>query len=263
VTEEEIRSMAEVGHEEGVIDAQERELIHAAFTFGDTVVREVMVPRPDMITLEIRRALIDFVSCVLDHGHSRVPIYRETPEQIEGIVYVKDVLSHLRDGHGNVPLRELMRPAIFVPESKRVAELLKDMQRHKFHMAVVTDEFGTVSGVVTLEDLLEELVGEIADEWDREERELLELGPGRYRAAGSMSVHDLNKTLGVTLPSQDWDTLGGLVLGLIGVIPREGQEVRCDRVTFKVEKMQRRRVASVLLTVAPETGAREGDGTAP
>jgi CBS domain containing-hemolysin-like protein len=243
--------MAEVGHEEGAIDAQERELIHAAFTFGDTVVREVMVPRPDVLAIEERRPLRDVVALVLEHGHSRIPVYRDQIDHVEGVVYVKDLLRHVSEGRDDIPLKEVMRPAHFVPESKRVADLLKDMQRHKFHMAVVTDEYGSVSGVVTLEDLLEELVGEIADEWDREEPELEERGLGVYRVAGSMPIRELADAIDVPLPSEDWDTVGGLMLGLLGAIPREGQEVRCGRVVFKAEKVQRRRVLSVLATVRP------------
>lgn len=262
VTEEEIRTMAEVGHEEGAIDAQERELIHAAFTFGDTVVREVMVPRPDVVAIDVRRPLGEAVARVLEHGHSRMPVYREQLDHVEGVLYVKDVLRPLSEGRHDASLAELVRPAHFVPESKRVAELLKDMQRHTFHMAIVTDEFGTVSGVATLEDLLEELVGEITDEWDREEPELVALGDGVYRAAGSMPIRDLAEALGVPLPSEDWDTVGGLMLGLLGAIPREGQEVRCERAVFRAEKVQRRRVLSVLVTVTPPATAPEGSSPA-
>ena len=255
VTEEEIRTMAEVGHEEGVIDAQERELIHAAFTFGDTVVREVMVPRPDVIAIDERRPLRDAVALILEHGHSRIPVYRDEVDHVEGIVHVKDLLRAVSEGRADAPLTEVMRPAHFVPESKRVADLLQDMQRHTFHMAVVTDEYGSVRGVVTLEDLLEELVGEITDEWDREEPELEARGDGVYRVAGSMPISDFAEVIGVPLPHEDWDTVGGLLLGLLGAIPREGQEVRCGRVVFQAEKVQRRRVLSVLATVQPADDA--------
>jgi len=257
VSEEEIRSMAEVGHEEGVIDAQERELIHSVFTFGDTVVREVMVPRPDVVAVEVKQPLRVALEQVVARGFSRLPVYREQLEHIEGVVYAKDLLRLLHTGQLDTPLANAVRPAHFVPESKRVADLLKDMQRQQFHLAVVTDEYGSVCGIVTLEDLIEELVGEIADEYDRDEPELVKMGDGAYRVQGAMPIHDLGAALGVELPSEEWDTVGGLMLGLLGAIPREGQEVRCENLIFKAERVQRRRVLSVLVTVVPPPAAAE------
>jgi CBS domain containing-hemolysin-like protein len=257
VSEEEIRTMAEVGHEEGVIDAQERELIHSVFTFGDTVVREVMRPRPDMVAVEVRQPLRAVLEQFVARGISRMPVYREQLDHIEGVVYAKDLLRLLQTGQVETPLAQALRPAHFVPESKRVADLLKDMQRQQFHLAVVTDEYGSVSGLVTLEDLLEELVGEIADEYDRDEPELVQVRDGVYRVDGAMPIHDLGAALGVQLPSEEWDTVGGLMLGLLGAIPREGQEVRCENLVFKAERVQRRRVLSVIVTVLPPVAAEE------
>jgi len=251
VSEEEIRTMAEVGHEEGVIDAQERELIHSVFTFGDTVVREVMVPRPDIVAVEVRQPLRAALDQVVAGGMSRMPVYREQLDHIEGVVYAKDLLRLLHTGQIDTPLAKALRPAHFVPESKRVADLLKDMQRQQFHLAIATDEYGSVSGLVTLEDLIEELVGEIADEYDRDEPELVHLHDGVYRVDGAMPIHDLGSALGVELPSEGWDTVGGLMLGLLGAIPREGQEVRCENLMLKAERVQRRRVLSVVVTVLP------------
>jgi CBS domain containing-hemolysin-like protein len=252
VSEEDIRSMAEVGHEEGSIDAQERELIHSVFTFGDTVVREVMVPRPDVVAIEVTESVARVVEAVHTHGFSRIPVYRGELDHVEGVVYAKDVLRLLAQDREDTPLAQLIRPAHFVPESKRVADLLREMQRHKFHIALVTDEYGSVSGLVTLEDVLEELVGDIADEYDPDEPEIVALSDGVYRVDGAMPIHDLNEKLGVTLPDQEWDTVGGLVLGLLGAIPREGQEVRCENLVFRAERVVRRRVLSVLVTAAPQ-----------
>jgi len=263
VSEEEIRSMAEVGHEEGVIDAQERELIHSVFTFGDTVVREVMVPRPDVVAVEVQQPLRVALEQVVARGFSRMPVYREVLDHIEGVVYAKDLLRLLHTGQIDTPLAKAVRPAHFVPESKRVADLLKDMQRQQFHLAIVADEYGSVSGIVTLEDLIEELVGEIADEYDRDEPELVQVSDGVYRVEGAMPIHDLGAALGVQLPSEEWDTVGGLMLGLLGAIPREGQEVRCENLIFKAERVQRRRVLSVLVTVVPPatlTEQEQADG---
>lgn len=251
VSEEDIRSMAEVGHEEGSIDAQERELIHSVFTFGDTVVREVMVPRPDIVAIDADEPVAKVVEAVHAHGYSRIPVYRGDIDHIEGVVYAKDVLRALGQDRDDMPLAQLVRPAHFMPESKRVADLLREMQRHKFHIALVTDEYGSVSGLVTLEDVLEELVGDIADEYDPDEPEIVAVADGVYRVDGAMPIHDLNEQLGVTLPDEEWDTVGGLVLGLLGAIPREGQEVRCENLIFRAERVVRRRVLSVLVTAVP------------
>ncbi|MCW5890793.1 MAG: HlyC/CorC family transporter [bacterium] len=251
VSEEDIRSMAEVGHEEGSIDAQERELIHSVFTFGDTLVREVMVPRPDIVAVEVSEPIARVLETVTEHGYSRIPVYRNELDHVEGVVYAKDVLKVLGLDKDDTPLVEVIRPAHFVPESKRVADLLREMQRHKFHLALVTDEYGSVSGLVTLEDVLEELVGDIADEYDPDEPEMVALADGVFRVDGAMPIHDLNEKLGVKLPSEEWDTVGGLLLGLLGAIPREGQEVRCENLVFRAERVVRRRVESVLVTAVP------------
>ena len=178
VSEEEIRSMAQVGSEEGSIEEGEKELIHSIFEFGDTIVREVMVPRPDIIAIEDDKALRDVQALVLTHGTSRIPVYDadEDLDDVIGIVFAKDVLKALHQGKYDVPLAEVVREARYVPESKKVADLLREMQREKFHMALVTDEYGSVTGLVSLEDLLEELVGEITDEYDREEPEIEQVG---------------------------------------------------------------------------------------
>jgi CBS domain containing-hemolysin-like protein len=260
VTEEEIRSMAVVGHEEGVIEEQEKELIHSVFRFGDTVVREVMVPRPDIVATDVTASLATVQDLVLKHGFSRIPVYRESLDRIEGVVYAKDVLKALHQGRHGTPLAEVLRAAHFVPESKRVAELLPEMQRAKFHMALVTDEYGSVSGLVTLEDLLEELVGEIADEFDREEPQMQLVGDGCYRVNGRLPIHDLNELLDADLPHEEWDTVGGLVLGLLGAIPTEGQEVQVEGLRFKAERVQGRRIATVLISRVPEAAkAAEGE----
>jgi putative hemolysin len=207
------------------------------------------VPRPDVVAVEVRQGLRSVLDTIVARGFSRVPVYRDQLDHIEGVVYAKDLLRILHSGQEDTQLAKLLRPAHFVPESKRVADLLREMQRHQFHLAVVTDEYGSVSGLVTLEDLIEELVGEIADEYDRDEPELVQVGEGVYRVDGAMPIDDLARALGVELPSEEWDTVGGLMLGLLGAIPREGQEVRCGNLVFRAERVQRRRVLSVLVTV--------------
>jgi len=252
VSEEEIRSMAEVGHEEGSIEEGEKELIHSIFEFGDTIVREVMVPRPDIVAIEDDRTLRDVQDIVLTHGYSRIPVYHDSLDEVKGVVFAKDVLKALHQGRGDMPLPDIARKAHFVPESKKVADLLKEMQKEKFHQALVYDEHGSVTGIVSLEDLLEELVGEIADEYDREEPEVLELGDGVYRVSGKASIDDVNELLGTELPDEEWDTVAGLLLDILGRMPESGEETTFRGLSLKAERVQGRRIGSVMITRSPE-----------
>ena len=258
VSEEEIRSMAEVGHEEGSIDEGEKELIHSIFEFGDTITREVMVPRPDVIAVEDDKTLRDVQALVLAHGYSRIPVYHESLDDVKGVVFAKDVLKALHQGRQDMPLADVMRVAHFVPESKKVADLLREMQQEKFHQALVYDEHGSVTGIVSLEDLLEELVGEIADEYDREEPEVLELGDGVYRVSGKASIDDVNELLGTELPDEEWDTVAGLLLDLLGRMPESGEETTFRGLNLKAERVQGRRIATVMITKTPELNGEGG-----
>ena len=251
VSEGDIRSMAEVGSEEGSIDEGEKQLIHSIFEFGDTIVREVMVPRPDIIAIEHDRKLRDVQALVLEHGISRIPVFREDMDDVVGIVFAKDVLKALHQEMHDMPLADVVRDARFVPESKRVAELLREMQKEKFHLALVTDEHGSVSGLVSLEDLLEELVGDISDEYDKEEPELVPLGDGVFRVSGKASIDDVNEVLAVELPDEEWDTVGGLVLDLFGRIPKGGEQVEFQGLGFRAEEVIGRRVATVVISRLP------------
>ncbi|MGZ5291224.1 MAG: hemolysin family protein [Actinomycetota bacterium] len=248
ISEADLRSMAEIGQEEGSIEREETQLIHSIFEFGDTIVREVMVPRPDIVAIESDKTLRDVQGVVLEHGFSRVPVFTDDLDDVLGIVFAKDVLKALHQGEQNMPLREIVRDAHFVPESKRVADLLREMQQEKFHIAIVTDEYGSTSGLVTLEDLLEELVGEISDEYDTEEPELEDLGDGVYRVDGKMAIDEVNEILEVELPDEEWDTVGGLMLGLMGSIPEQGEEVVFQNLTFAAEQVNGRRIVRILIT---------------
>lgn len=259
VSEHEIRSMAEVGHEEGSIEEEEKELIHSIFEFGDTIVREVMVPRPDIVAIEDDKALRDVQELVLQHGYSRLPVYKEDLDGVIGFAYAKDVLKALHQGKADIWLNEVVRPPHFVPESKKVAELLKQMQKNKFHIAMVTDEYGSVSGLVTLEDILEELVGEITDEYDVEEPNIEPVNDDTYRVNGRLPIDELEELLDVELPHEEWDTVGGLMMGLIGDIPTQGQDVDFQGLNFKAEKVQGRRIAKVLITRMPSPQEEEED----
>ncbi len=253
VSEGDIRSMAQVGHEEGSIEEDEKELIHSIFEFGDTIVREVMVPRPDIVAIEDDETLRDVEALVLEHGYSRIPVYHEDLDDVVGIVFAKDVLKAVYQGKGDMPLADVVRPARYVPESKKVADLLREMQKEKFHQALVTDEYGSVTGIVSLEDLLEELVGEITDEYDVEEPDIVQISDGVHRVSGKTSIDDVNEELGLELPDEEWDTIAGLVLDIFGKIPDAGEECEFQGVRFQAEEVVGRRVNTVVITsVAPE-----------
>ncbi len=248
ITEAEIKQLAEVASEEEQIEEGEVQLIHSIFEFGDTIVREVMVPRPDIVAIEADRPLRDVQASVLQHGYSRLPVYDDDLDKVVGFIYAKDVLKAIHQGKQDMPLREVCRPAHFVPESKKAADLLREMQREKFHVALVTDEYGSVSGLVALEDLLEELVGEIEDEYDRAEPEIAEVAEGVYRVDGKVGIDEVNELFDVELPDEGWDTVGGLILGLLGSIPDEGEEVTFQSLVFKAERVDGRRISKVLIT---------------
>ena len=253
VSEQDIRAMAEAGSEEGAIEEEEKELIHSIFEFGDTVVREVMTPEPDIVAVEVSDSLNAVQDTVIRHGYSRIPVYRERLEDIVGVVYAKDVLRELRGGQGRRSLEDLARKAAFVPESRKVSDLLRDMQRQKFHMALVVDEYGSLVGLVTLEDLLEEIVGEIFDEYDREDPNVEPAGDGRYRVNARLPVDELNELLEVDLPQEDWDSVGGLMMGILGRVPAQGERVEVKGLRFTAEQVKGRRIAKVLVERIPES----------
>jgi CBS domain containing-hemolysin-like protein len=248
VSEEDIRSMADVGHEEGAIEEGEKEMIHSIFEFGGTLVREVMVPRPDVVAVHANTSIRSAVEQTITHGLSRLPVHRGGLDDIEGVVHIRDLLKALHEGRTDARLPDLARPAHFVPETKKAVEVLREMQRQKFHMAIVTNEYGAVAGIVTLENLLEELVGDIAEEHEHEVRDIETLGDGRYRVDASVTVHELDELLGTTMPQQGWNTIGGLMFGLIGAIPAEGQSVTIDGYRLTAERVKGRRVTRVLVS---------------
>jgi CBS domain containing-hemolysin-like protein len=248
-TEEEIRTLADVAAEEQVIEREERRLIHSIFEFGDTVVREVMVPRPDMVGVEADASVDEALEKAINAGYSRLPAFGEGPDDILGLVYLKDIVRTTREANGSTgTLRELVRPAVFVPEQKKVAELLREMQQDKFHMAVVIDEYGGTAGLVTLEDLLEEIVGEIVDEYDVEAPKVERLPDGGLRVAGGTPIDEVNELLDIELPDTDWDTVGGLMFNLLGHVPVEGESVAFQSLEFRAERIQGRRIRVVRIT---------------
>jgi CBS domain containing-hemolysin-like protein len=251
ITEQEIKALAEVASDEEQIEEGEKDLIHSIFEFGDTIVREVMVPRPDMVTAPLSAGLRQVLDLILRHGYSRIPVYRDTVDEIVGLVYAKDVLRHLHAGKENVPLDKILREPYVVPESKKVADLLREMQQRRVHIAIVVDEYGSTAGLVTIEDLLEEIVGEIADEYDREEAQIEPVDENTFRVSGRLPIGDLNDFLDVELPQEEWDTVAGLMYSLLGAVPTQGETVSYDNLMFTAERVQGRRIAKVLISRKP------------
>jgi CBS domain containing-hemolysin-like protein len=251
-SEEELRAMADTAAEEDVIEREERTLIHSVIDFGDTLVREVMVPRPDMVAVESHARVGDVIDITIAAGFSRIPTYGQGIDDILGIVYAKDLLRAEREGRADAMVSTLMREAQFTPESKRVSELMREMQASKQHMSIVVDEYGGTAGLVTLEDLIEELVGEIVDEYDVEESAAQRLADGSIRVTARMPIDAVNDLLDRKLPDGDWDTVGGLVYSLLGHVPQEGEEVVVDGNRLVVERVQGRRIGRVRISTLPQ-----------
>lgn len=259
VTEEEILALAEEAMEHSVIEESERDLIESIIDFGDTVAREIMVPRTDMVTIGAGATIAEVVDMSIEKGLSRIPVYGENADDIEGIVYVKDAMRTEREGGGGRAVAELSHPALFVPETKRVAELLAEMQAQRTHMAIVVDEYGGTAGLVTLEDLLEELVGEIRDEFDVELPAVETLPNGDVLVNASLNVDDVNGELDLELPEGNYDSLGGLVFELLGRVPVAGDSVECEGVRLIVERVDGRRVVRVRLVRMEPAEMAEAD----
>jgi putative hemolysin len=253
VTEEEIMTLVDAGQEEGVIEAEEKAMIYSIFQFGETAAREVMVPRIDIVALEIDTPLDEALQVVVEAGHSRIPVYRDTIDNVQGILYAKDFLElWLPDSSKGVEeagrgrtLESLLRPAHFVPESKMLDDLLADLQQRKVHIAIVVDEYGGTAGLVTIEDILEEIVGEIQDEYDSEEAAYQKVGEGEYIFNARIDLDDVNHLLGTNLPTEQGDTLGGLIYSQLGKVPAPGDIIKFDGYSIEVISVVRRRIQNV------------------
>jgi CBS domain containing-hemolysin-like protein len=245
VSEDELRAIVDEAEREEVIEDEEREMIQSIFEFGDTVVREVMVPRPDMVVVQVNSSLQQVLEVILRTGYSRIPTYGRDIDDIVGLAYAKDVLRRLHDGQADKPLAEILRPAPVMPESMRAADCLREMRRRKSHMVIVIDEYGGTAGLVTIEDLLEEIVGEITDEYDREEPNVEPLPDGGWRVNARIPIDEVNELLDVELPATEWDSIGGLLLNLVGDVPKEGQQVEFQGLSLRAERVQGRRIGRV------------------
>ncbi len=265
VTEEELRLLVNVGEEEGVVEEDERTMIHHIFELSETTVREVMVPRIDMVTLEGNTPLGEAVDVITTAGFSRIPVFEKTIDNIIGVLYAKDVLAAMRNGNTKQLTRDLVRPAYFVPETKKADDLLHELQRERIHMAIVIDEYGSVAGLVTIENLVEEIIGDIQDEYDREEQEFEQISPLTYIINGKMNLDDFNELLGVELEAgEEYDTVGGYMQTKLDKIPSVGDVVRAPEVTLTVLATHGRRITKIQAVLArPGDSTESPDGASP
>jgi CBS domain containing-hemolysin-like protein len=259
VTEGELRLLVTVGEEEGVLEEEETEMIHSIFEFADTTVREVMVPRIDMVTLASDATVNEAVDLALQGGFSRIPVYEADigVDEIIGVLYTKDMLKQLREGHNSYPIRDLVRPAYFVPETKKLDDLLHEIRQNRVHIVIVVDEYGSVAGLVTIEDLVEEIVGDIKDEYDHEENLYEKVNEREYIFDAKINISDFNDLMDTHLGDEDYDTLGGFVYAQLDKIPGLGDVVDFEQMTFTVLATRGRRITKIRVERKPEPTASE------
>lgn len=264
ISSEDLKTLADVGEAHGTLELEERELIHSIVEFGETSVREIMVSRLDVVALPLSATLSETLELIRESGHSRIPLYVDHLDNILGIIYAKDLLPHLNrsDGTARLDWTRIARPAIFVPMGKKLDDLLKDFQTKKTHIAIVVDEYGGTAGLVTLEDVLEEIVGEIRDEHDETEEELYEqVDESTFRFDARINLDDVNDIVGTELDTEtyDFETLGGLIFHITGSIPQEGDEMEFDTLRMRVEAVDNHRIGQVLVEVLPSVDVELGE----
>ena len=259
VSEQEFLGIVEAAAQDEVIEHEERELIESIIEFGDTVAREVMVPRPDMVMVANTATITDALNLGIAHGFSRLPVSGSDEDDIVGLAFTKDLMRAEREGRGDLPVLDLARDVTFIPENKPVARLMREMQDSKFHIAIVADEYGDIAGLVTLEDCLEELVGEIVDEYDAEEHDIERFDDGTLLVDGGLNIGDVADELGIDIPNEDSDSVGGFVFSALERVPEPGDAIDFEGFAFVVESVEGRRVRRVRITPAPQDG---GDDSA-
>jgi len=253
ISEEDIKAVIETGEEQGVLDVEERDMLHSVFALGDKQVHEVMVPRTDIVAIDVNTPPQEVLDSVVRAGHSRIPVYEGSSDQIIGVLYVKDLFRRLARGEKDVTVRPFLRPAQFVPETKKVDELLREMQRAKVHIAIVVDEYGGTAGLVTIEDLVEEIVGEIRDEYDVERELVLPVSEHEAVMDARVPFSEVQETFGIDSPEgvDEFDTLGGFVTHELGRLPKVGETVNSNGVKFVVESVDGRRIGRVRVIREP------------
>jgi len=253
VSERELLGIVEAAANDEVIEHEERELIESIIEFGDTVAREVMVPRPDMVIVANDATVTNALDVAIAHGYSRLPLHAEDGGDVLGLLYTKDLIRAERDGNGDMPASDLLRPVRFIPENKQVARLMREMQAGKFHLAIVADEYGGIAGLITLEDCLEELVGEIVDEYDIEELPVQRLPSGEYLVEGGLPVDELNELLDIDVPNEEWDSVGGFLFGTLEHVPEPGESIEHQGWRFAAEEVDGRRIRLIRVSTVPAT----------
>ena len=259
VSEQEFLGIVEAAAQDEVIEHEERELIESIIEFGDTVAREVMVPRPDMVMVANTATITDALNLGIAHGFSRLPVSGSDEDDIVGLAFTKDLMRAEREGRGDLPVLDLARDVTFIPENKPVARLMREMQDSKFHIAIVADEYGDIAGLVTLEDCLEELVGEIVDEYDAEEYDIERFDDGTLLVDGGLNIGDVADELGIDIPNEDFDSVGGFIFSALERVPEPGDAIDFEGFAFVVESVEGRRVRRVRITPTPQDG---GDDSA-
>lgn len=246
VTEEEIKALVDAGEEEGIFEEDEREMIHRVFELGDTIVKELMTARPDMICLEINQDIGESLEMITEHGFSRIPVYEEKIDNIVGVVYAKDILKYFGKKE-ELSIKKIMRESYFVPETKKVGDLFKEFQKGKMHIALVVDEYGVTSGLITIEDIIEEIFGSIFDEYDAGEEEIKVIDKDTIIVNGATNIDDLSQVIKCKLPEGDFDTAGGFVFNLFDRVPKQGEIIRFKNFEVSVEKIEKRRIKKIKL----------------
>ena len=247
LSEDGLRFLIHVGEGEGVIEEDEKQMIAGIFEFGETTVREIMVPRLDIVAVEVTAPLSQALDLIIGNGHSRIPVYEDSIDHLLGVLYAKDLLLCLRDGSQDISVRQLLRKAYFVPQSKKLDELFEEMQAHRIHMALAVDEYGGTAGLVTIEDLLEEIVGEIQDEYDSEEPQLKKLAPEIYIFNARYDIDEVSQLIDVDLSAgrENIDTLGGFIYSQLGRVPEQGESIQFKDWRFTVLSVDSRRIEEV------------------
>ena len=251
ITEDELRTIVEVSHEEGVIESDEKKMIYNVFDFGDSVAKDIMVPRIDMTFIDVDATFSEVIEVFREVKYTRYPVYEETTDNVIGIINIKDLL--LTENQKKFCIRDYLREPLYTYEFKKTAELMVELRKTQNNIAIVLDEYGATAGLITLEDMLEEIVGEIRDEYDEDEEDLIRrIGPREYVVEAAMKLDDLNDQLGLDLESEDYDSIGGFIIGLLDHLPEEGEEVTHKTLRFVVDKVDRNRIDKIHLYIQEE-----------
>ena len=244
ITEEELKTIVNVSHQEGVLEGGEKDMIYNVFEFGETQARDIMVPRTDMVAIDVNLPYEDIVNIFKQEQYSRIPVYEETIDNIIGILYVKDLLF-IEDSKEEFDLRKYMRKPYFSYEFKPITELFEEMRTNRVHMAIILDEYGGTEGLITIEDLIEEIVGDIEDEYDKKVDEIKVIKEDEYLTYGNVRIEDINDMIGTIIESEEFDSIGGFVMGILGRLPEIGETIEYNNIKFIIEGVEKNRITKL------------------